>query len=34
MKATAAAIPTAQERKLATVMPAICEKYESVVSPP
>jgi hypothetical protein len=33
MNATATDIPTAQEVKLATVMPAICEKYDRVVSP-
>ena len=31
--AIAVASPTAAERKLCTAIPAICEKYESVVSP-
>jgi hypothetical protein len=33
ISATATAIPVAIEVKLATVIPAICEKSDSVVSP-
>ena len=32
--AASTAIPTAAETKFWTASPAICEKYESVVSPP
>jgi hypothetical protein len=34
ISATATAMPTAAETKFCTARPAICEKYESVVSPP
>ena len=33
MNAIATAMPTAAETKFCTVRPAICEKFESVVSP-
>ena len=32
--AASTAMPTAAETKFCTPSPAICEKYESVVSPP
>ena len=34
MSATTTAMPTAAETKFCTASPAICEKYDSVVSPP